>query len=168
MIAGRLALLLRPQWSQPSVARGSSPDVLSGRSARCVCPPDKRSRLTPLAHRLLGKHLIDQQGRALDHAPRPAAGAKAAPSTTERHQVLSVARVAAHPQKAMLQASAAQVVLEFPLHLVRQRAFLLGRQDGERRVALLDDLVEQRVLGPVALVRGRAAGPLGSCACRRG
>ena len=68
----------------------------------------------------------------------------------------------------MLQAPAAQIVLELPLHVVRQGAFLLGHQGGERRVVLLGDLVEERVLGSVALVRGRAAGLLGSRACRRG
>ena len=56
----------------------------------------------------------------------------------------------------MLQAAAAQVILEFLLHVVRQRALLLGHVGDERRVVLLDDPVEERVLGPVALVRGRA------------
>ena len=82
--------------------------------------------------------------------------------------MLGMAGVAAHPQKAMLQAPATQVLLEFLLHVVRQRAFLLGHKGDERRVVLLDDLVEERVLGPVALVRGRAPGPFGSRFCRRG
>jgi hypothetical protein len=67
----------------------------------------------------------------------------------------------------MLQAPAAQLVLAFPLHAVRQGAFLLAHQGGERRVLLLDDLVEERLLGPVALVRDGAAGPLGSRAFPR-
>ena len=50
----------------------------------------------------------------------------------------------------------------------RQRALLLGHVGNERRVVLLDDPVEERVLGPVALVRGRAPGPLGSRFCQRG
>jgi len=32
----------------------------------------------PLAHRLLGKHFVDEQRRALRHAPRPATGAEPA------------------------------------------------------------------------------------------
>ena len=68
----------------------------------------------------------------------------------------------------MLQPTAAQVVLEFPLHVLRQRALLLGHVGDERRVVLLDDLIEERVLGPMALVRRRARGPLGSpCRERR-
>jgi hypothetical protein len=49
-----------------------------------------------------------------------------------------MAGVAAHPQKSMLQAPAAQIVLELPLHVVRQGAFPLGHQGGERRGVLLD------------------------------
>ena len=82
--------------------------------------------------------------------------------------MLGMAGVAAHPQKAMLQAAAAQVVVEFLLHLVRQRALLLGHMGDERRVVLLEDLVEEPVLGPVALVRGRAPGPLASRFCQSG
>ena len=79
-----------------------------------------------------------------------------------------MAGVAAHPQKAMLQAAAAQVVLEFLLHVVRQGALLLGHVGEDRRVVLFDDLVEERVLGAVALVRGRTPGPLGSRFCEGG
>lgn len=79
-----------------------------------------------------------------------------------------MAGVTVHPQKAMLQAAATQVVLEFPLHIVRQRARLLGHVGDERRVVLFDDRVEQSLLGPVALVRGCACVPLGSRLCERG
>ena len=121
----------------------------------------------PLAHRLLGKHRIAPQGRALGHAPRPAAGAKAARLAAERHRVLGMAGVAAHPQKALLQAAATQVVFEFLLHIVRHGALLLGHVGDERRVVLLDDLVEESPLGPVALVRGCAPVPLGTRFCER-
>jgi hypothetical protein len=43
-----------------------------------------------------------------------------------------MAGVAAHPQKSMLQAPAAQIVLDLPPHGVR--AFLPGHRGGERRV----------------------------------
>ena len=36
----------------------------------------ERETQDPLAHGLLGQHLVDQQGRALGHAPCPAARAK--------------------------------------------------------------------------------------------
>jgi hypothetical protein len=39
----------------------------------------------------------------------------------------------------MFQPTAAQVVLEFTLHVLRQRALLLGHVGDERRVVLLDD-----------------------------
>jgi hypothetical protein len=68
----------------------------------------------------------------------------------------------------VLQAATTQVVLEFPLDVLRQRALLLGQVGDERRVVLLDDAIEERVLGPMALVRRRARGPLGSpCRERR-
>ena len=79
-----------------------------------------------------------------------------------------MAGVAAHAQNAMFQAAAAQVVLEFLLHVVRQGALRLGHAGEERRVVLFDDLVEERVLGPVALVRGCAPAPLGTRFCERG
>jgi hypothetical protein len=82
--------------------------------------------------------------------------------------MLGMAGVAAHPQKAMLQAPTTQVILEFLLHVVRQRALLPGHMGDERQVVLLDDLVEKSPLGPVALVRGSAPDPLGSRTCRRG
>jgi len=121
----------------------------------------------PQIYLLVAKELKVLPAEALVIEDSPA-GAKAAPSTTERHQVLGMAGVAAHAQKAMLQATAAEVVLEFPLHVRRQRAFLLGHVGDERRVVLLDDLVEERTLGPVALVWRSATSPLGSpCRERR-
>src|SRR5690606_26303760 len=50
----------------------------------------------PLAHRLLGKHLVDQQRGALGHAPRAAARTEAAPLAAERDQVLGMTRAAAN------------------------------------------------------------------------
>ena len=67
----------------------------------------------------------------------------------------------------MLQAAATQVVVEFLLHIVRQGALLLGQVGDERRAVLLDDLVEEGPLGPVALVRGCAPVALGTGCCAR-
>ena len=54
----------------------------------------------------------------------------------------------------MLQAAASEVVLEFPSHVVRQRPALPGQVVNEHRVVLFDELIEQGLLGPVALVTG--------------
>jgi hypothetical protein len=61
-----------------------------------------RNAQHPLPHRLLGKHLVDQQRRALRHAPRAAARAEDAAFAAERHQALGVATVAAATQKTVL------------------------------------------------------------------
>ena len=69
----------------------------------------------PLAHRLLGKDLVDQQRGALGHAPGATAGAETARLAAERDQVLGMAGVAAHPQEAVLETPALEVVLELLL-----------------------------------------------------
>ena len=80
----------------------------------------KRDAQHPLAHRLLGKDLIDQQRGALRHAPRAAARAEAAPLAAEHDQVLGMATVATHPQETMLETTTLEVVLELPLDILRQ------------------------------------------------
>jgi hypothetical protein len=77
----------------------------------------ERETQHPLAHELFGQHLIDQQGRALGHAPRPAARAKSPTFATEGDQVLGVTRLAAHPQNAMVQPTSFEVILELALHI---------------------------------------------------
>jgi hypothetical protein len=64
-----------------------------------------------------------------------------------------------HPQKAVFQTAASQIVLEFPLHVVRQRPALAGHEVNKLWVVLLDDPVEQGLLGSVALVTGNALAP---------
>jgi len=73
--------------------------------------------LHPLAHRLLGKDLIDQQRGTFGHAPRPAAGAEPAAFAAEHHRMIGVASVATHPQEPVFQTPASEIVLEFPLHV---------------------------------------------------
>lgn len=106
----------------------------------------------PLAHRLLGQNFIDQQRRTFGHASRPATGAEAAAFATEGNQVLDVTRLTAHPQKAMFQPAAFEVILELALHIARQLPVPLRQMGDEGRVVLLNNLVEQRLFGPVALV----------------
>ena len=67
----------------------------------------------PFTHRRMRQDFIHQQGRALGHAPRPAARAEATTFATEGHKLLGMAGVATHPQEAMLQPAAAKVIVEF-------------------------------------------------------
>jgi hypothetical protein len=60
----------------------------------------------PLAHRLFGQDLVDQQDRAFGHAPRPTAGTEPTAFAAESHQMLGVAVVALHAQKAVFQTAA--------------------------------------------------------------
>jgi len=66
----------------------------------------------PLSDRHLGKHVIDQVGGRLDHAPGATAGTKTPPLAAERNQVLMRAAVALDAQEPVLQQPAFQVILE--------------------------------------------------------
>ena len=88
----------------------------------------------PLAHRLVGEYLISEQGRTLGHAPRAAAGAKTASFTAESDQAFLVASLASYPQKSEFKPATLQVVLEFPLHVVRQYPAFLDKLPSEIRV----------------------------------
>ena len=66
--------------------------------------------------------------------------------------MLGVTRRAAHPQKAMVQPTTFEVILEFPLHVTRQGRALRRHVRNECRVVLFDDPIEKGLLGPVALV----------------
>lgn len=77
-------------------------------------------------------------------------------------------RLAAHPQKAVFQKHALEVILEFTLYITRRfpalgncsmrcstaciHAVVLRRMGSEYRVIRFDDLVEQGLLGPGAPV----------------
>jgi len=51
-------------------------------------------------------YLVDQQGRTLSHAPRPATGTKTAAFATEGNKMLGMAVIALHAQEAMFQSYA--------------------------------------------------------------
>lgn len=121
----------------------------------------------PLAHGLLGQDFIDQQRGAFGHAPRPAAGAKTSSFTAEGDQVLDMAALATYPQKAMFQPPAFEVILELAAHVIRQILALLRQMGNECRVILVDDPIEQGLLGPVALVTGSIPVPGGRPGRRR-
>ncbi len=55
----------------------------------------ERKAEDPLAHGLMRQDVIHQQGGAVGHSSRPAAGAKGAAFTTIRHQLLIMASLTA-------------------------------------------------------------------------
>lgn len=126
----------------------------------------QRETQQPLAHGLLGQHIVDQQGRVLGHPPCPAARAKTPTFATEGEQVLGVTRLAAHPQEAVFQPAAFEVILKLALHIARQLPALLRQMGSERRIILVDDPIEQGLLGPVTLVTTSIPLP-GGHPCRR-
>jgi hypothetical protein len=66
--------------------------------------------------------------------------------------MLGVAGLAAHLQKAMIQPTTFQKIFKYPLHISRQFLSLLCHKRCERRVILIDDLIEKGLLGTMALV----------------
>ena len=62
--------------------------------------------------------------------------------------MLGVAGLATHPQKAMLQPTTFEKFFEFPLHITRQFPSLFCHERCERRVILVDDLIEKGLLRP--------------------
>lgn len=117
-----------------------------------VSRPWKRETQHPLAHGLLRQYLVDQQHRTFGHPTRPATGTKSTALTAEGDQALGVTRLAAHPQKAVFQPAAFEVVLKFSLYIDRQLPALLRQMGRECRVILFDDPIEKGLCGPVALV----------------
>jgi len=106
----------------------------------------------PLADRHLGKHMVDEMGRGLDHAPGAAGGAEPAAFAGECHEVLVLAAIALHAQEAVFEPAAAQIVLEFGEHKSWQRSFPLLQRIAQARQVLLDDRVERRVFRRVPLI----------------
>ena len=74
----------------------------------------------PLPHGCFGKHVIDQMGGRLDHAPGTAAGTKPASLAAERDQVFVSAAVALDAQEPVLKQPAFQVILELLADKPRQ------------------------------------------------
>jgi hypothetical protein len=107
--------------------------------------------------RLLGTgndlELATAAGTALDlhaehalQAPRTAGRAETALLTTERHELLRMAVLAAHAQEALLQPAALEICLELFLHVVRQWPTDLDAQLAEAGILPLEQLVQQRAL----------------------
>src|SRR2546428_10060059 len=66
-------------------------------------PEPVRHAWHPLAHRHARQHVVDEAGRALRHAPAPAARAEATPFARERDEAFERALAAPQPGKAPLQ-----------------------------------------------------------------
>lgn len=64
-----------------------------------------------------------------------------------------MAGLAAHPQKTVFQPATSEKFLKFPLYIARQFPALLCHERSERRVILVNYLIEQGLLGPVTLER---------------
>jgi hypothetical protein len=106
----------------------------------------------PLAKRDIGKYIIREQSSTLGHAARATAGAESALLAGKRNKPLEVAFVAAHPEKAVFEATALQVGLEFPVNMVGQGLTLMGQLVHQGGVVRFDELVEQCLLRLMALV----------------
>jgi len=72
-----------------------------------------------LAKRDIGKYLIGQQGGGLGHAAGATAGAEPAFLAGKCYKSFEMAFVTAHPEKAVLEATALQVSLKFPVDMYR-------------------------------------------------
>lgn len=113
-------------------------------------PQRDGEREHPLAQRQRRQYLIDEQRGALDHAPRAAGGAEAAPLTAEGDELFVMAHFAAHAHEAVLEAAAFQACLEFATHVGRQCPTLGGKVLEEGGVVALHRLVQDGGLGAVA------------------
>ena len=72
--------------------------------------------------------------------------------TTERDKALLVAGFTEHAQKTVFQSTALQVVFEFPLNVVWQCPAFVDQLLPEHWVVLRYQLIEERLLGPMALI----------------
>jgi len=110
----------------------------------------------PLAHRLLGEDLVDEERGALGHAPRAAARAEAAALAAEGDEVLGAAAVTGDAKEAVLESSAGEEVLELARDMPWQGRSLRREMHLKDGIVLLDEAVEKGLLGPMARILGRA------------
>ena len=88
----------------------------------------------------------------VDKRSSPATRAKSAALTTERYQAFIMTGVTTHPQKAVLQPAALEVVFKFLLDIAGQRRTLRFQVGFERRIVFLDKLVKESAFRAVAFV----------------
>ncbi|EGG28264.1 hypothetical protein IMCC3088_562 [Aequoribacter fuscus] len=70
-------------------------------------------------------------------------------------------RLTTHPQKAVFETAAFEVVVKLALHIAGQFPALRRQMGSERRVVFFDDPIEQGLLGPVTLVTTSVLVPAG-------
>ena len=90
------------------------------------------------------------------HAPCPAARTKTVPFAAEGNQVFSMTAIAAYPQETVLQTTAFEVILEFPLDVARQCRALCRKIGHERGVVFCDDLVKEAALRAMVHIHARS------------
>ena len=83
---------------------------------------------------------------------RAATGTELTTLTTECDQAFLVTDFTAHAQKTVFLPAPNQVAFEFPLNVVRQCLTFSGQFLPELRVVLRCQLIEERLLGPMALI----------------
>jgi len=89
--------------------------------------------------------------RCLGHPAGAITVAESALLAGKRNKPLEVAFVAAHPEKAVFEATALQVGLELPVNMVGEGFALLGQVAHQGGVVRFDELVEQCLLRLMAL-----------------
>ena len=110
-----------------------------------------RQRAHPLANRHLGQDLVHEVRGDVGHAAGQARGAEAAAFAREPDEQLVAAAGAREPDDAVLEPTAAQVLVEIAHDEARQTALLLGPLEQAWPV-LAHERVEERVLGTAARV----------------
>ncbi len=139
----RVRCVAMARWTMPSTFPMTA-GLLANRKR------SERKTKHPLAHGLIRQNFINQQCSAVGHASCPTTGTETALLATECNQFFIVAGFAPHPQKAMLKPSAFQVLIEFFNDVSRKVLAMTGQFRLKLRPVLLNDLVKQGRLGPVA------------------
>ena len=103
--------------------------------------------------------MVDEIGRAVDHAPCTARRAEPSFATAEGHDVLVSAGRALDAQEPCFEPATTKIVVELPAHESRQARPLLAQVVEEGAGVLLEHLVEHGVLRSVADVAALASGP---------
>ena len=126
---------------------GAEPLVVAQEHAQ---PP--RQRADPLADRHLGDDLSGEVQRGVRHAAAETRGAEASASAGKGDEVLEPTSLAANADAAVLEQTAAQVLLDLAHHEGRQSASRLGTLL-ELAPVRRDRAVEHRLPGTMTLVR---------------
>jgi hypothetical protein len=96
--------------------------------------------------------MIDQMRGGLDHSSCAARGADATLLAGERDEQSVPAAIALHADEAVFQSTAREVASKLVEDEPRQWSFAFGEPALEARQVLLDEGVENRVLGAMACV----------------